>query len=346
MKLEDIQIAGCAIVQDRIHEIVPNVKQVYPYVDYLVLINGGDTDGWVNAVKEVDIDNKIYIIDFPWCDNFPLSRNQYLINAGKFRDLDKTLWICRFDSDEFISIGFLEKMRILILYAEQERYNMVGIRCRGITLDKQGNIVHETLDDFWKGLVYKWYPNLQYVAGGQGFVHEGYNIQMNMFKTPSKEERGKEKELVYLHVKEQGVVWERAQRNFFIRGGGPNLGTEQKLWEPFRKLLVEIGLNPETYHDYINYLKKGNVDEKLKNWFIRYMYEGEKNKPKEWLYYVSNKNLLSSGTDLPDVTMSRTEYEKGYGYDGASEVKEGYKVYFRWYHPEEEPEELRNLSIP
>ena len=34
MSTNEIQIAGCAICQDRKHEIVPNVKQMYPYVDY------------------------------------------------------------------------------------------------------------------------------------------------------------------------------------------------------------------------------------------------------------------------------------------------------------------------
>ena len=50
MRLEDIEVIGCAILQDRKYQIIPNIQQTYPYCDKYVLINGGDTEGWVDAV--------------------------------------------------------------------------------------------------------------------------------------------------------------------------------------------------------------------------------------------------------------------------------------------------------
>ncbi len=344
MNTENIQVAGCAICQDRKEEIVPNVKQMYPYIDYFVLVNGGNKDGWVEEVKALDTDNKIHIIDFPWCDNFPASRSKYIEMAGKFRNPEKELWLCRFDSDEYISVSTLEKIKTFILYAKQERRDMIGIRCIGNTLNKQGEVIHSTLDDFWKGLIYKWFDGLKYVPAGYGStVHETYNRQFNMWQLPSMEQKyGLDSCYHYKHVKMQGDVWERAQRNFFIGGGGPNYGEVQPLWKPFRNLLNEIGLNPKDYHDYINYLKKGNIDQRLKNWIITMMFEGVREKPEEWKSYLIKHDINNRDSSF----LSAAEQKFGLDYDGASEVRESYKVYFRWYHEEEEPEELKHLSIP
>ena len=345
MKLEDIYIIGGGIFQDRSYELIPNTKNVYPFVDAMVMINGGDTEGWVNQIKEFDIENKIHVVDFSWCDDFPTSRQKYLDKAKEIVPEGKVLYFCRYDSDEWLSNSFLERMRKFIKLADQENCDMLGINSYDYTLDKQGNVISKSMGDFHKGLVYRVYSHLKYIANGQGFVHEGYNHCFNMYKVPNQREIWPEDEWIcYRHKKMQGDVWLRAQRNFFIRGGGPNLGIEQPEWQPFRKLLEEIGLNPKTYHDYINYLKKGNIDQKLKNWFIWHMYEGEKNKPKKYQQYMLNNNLIFASDETEMWSVAEKKF--GFGYDGASEVKEGYKFYFRWLHPEEEPEELRGLSIP
>jgi len=33
MRLEDIEVIGCAILQDRKYQIIPNIQQTYPYCD-------------------------------------------------------------------------------------------------------------------------------------------------------------------------------------------------------------------------------------------------------------------------------------------------------------------------
>lgn len=330
MELSDIQVAGCAIIQGRPEQVLPNLKQTYPYVDYYALIDGGSDQSMLDDIKAIDKDNKINIIKFPWRDNFPLSRNQYLINAGKLRDPKKELYIMRFDSDEFISVAFLERMKKLILWARQNRYDGLGIRAYDITVDLGGNKVSTSLANWWKMLVYNWKPGLEYRSANYGRVHEYYNLPLKQFNIPAKEERGIENALLYKHVKTQGEVWQRAHaRNFYISGGGDQLGELSSPWLEFKALVAEIGLGFKTSHDYDAYLQKGNVDERLKKFFIRYMLEGETNRdfskyPKSDTekYFETHQHLNGSG-------------KTGIGYPGSSEVREGFKYYFEWLHNDE-----------
>ena len=109
----------------------------------------------------------------------------------------------------------------------------------------------------------------------------------------------------YYHVKQENIIWHRGFRNFVAGGGGPNLGARNPRWVEFRKLTTELGLN--NWHEVDKYLIKGNIDQRL-------------------------KDMLFTFKDLT-------------GFDGTSEHREGYKLYFRIYHPEEEPLEFRGVHI-
>ena len=326
MRLEDIEVIGCAILQDRKYQIIPNIQQTYPYCDKYVLINGGDTEGWVDAVKEIDVDNKINIIDYFWRDHFPLSRSQYLINSNRLRDVNKETWVMRFDADEFISIPFLKKMKLFILASINKRCDMIGIRAYDITVDEEGKWVSSSLSrDWYKGLVYKLYPNLLYVPAGHGApVHEKYNYDnFRKMDVPACDDKyGIEDSYHYKHLKTQKEVFERSARNHYIGGGGKNYGEHNPEWVEFRALLKEIGLTFEVYHDYLNYLRKGNVDKRLKEYFIKYRLVGERNRD-------FNK--------YPKLGVEKF-FEKEQGtidFDGASEIRESFRLYFEFYHPDE-----------
>jgi len=326
MRIEGIEIIGCAILQDRKHQIIPNIKSSYEYCDKFVLINGGDTEGWVDAVKELDKNNKINIYTHFWSDNFPVQRSYYLQHSEEIKDKNKETWIMRFDADEFISEAFLKKMKTFILYAIQNNYDMVGIRAYDITVDEQGNIVSASLSgDWYKGLIYKLYPGLRYLPAGYGApVHEKYNYDgFRMWKVPSSEDKyGIENSYHYKHIKSQKEVWERSTRNHFIGGAGKNYGSYNPEWIEFKNLLKDLNLNFNTYHDYLNYLRKGNIDQKLKDHFIKYRLTGEKNRDfNKW-----------PKTDL------ELFFEKEQGtidFDGASEIKEQFRLYFEIYHQKE-----------
>jgi glycosyltransferase involved in cell wall biosynthesis len=112
--------------------------------------------------------------------------------------------------------------------------------------------------------------------------------------------------LIYEHVKQENVIWHRGTRNLFVGGGGPNLGTNNPRWIELRKICSDLQIN--SWHEFDRYLLRGNIDQRIKDWMI----------------------------SVHDIE----------GFDGASEHRETYKLYFRIYHPEEEPIELKGKHIP
>ena len=89
-----------------------------------------------------------------------------------------------------------------------------------------------------------------------------------------------------------------------------------------------MGKKITDWKDYDDYLVRGDVDQRLKDWFIRHMMDG-----------VEIRNY-------DKYPQSQAEKELGFDYDGASEVREGFRYYFEWLHPDEEPKELKGVGIP
>ena len=97
---------------------------------------------------------------------------------------------------------------------------------------------------------------------------------------------------------------------------------------------------PNTWLDYWEYAKKGNVHQDLKDWYIKYAMEGVKDRDfNKWPkspteeYFEHNPHLNGTG-------------HYGLDYPGSSEVREAFKMYFQVLFPEECPEEYKNLNIP
>jgi hypothetical protein len=111
---------------------------------------------------------------------------------------------------------------------------------------------------------------------------------------------------IYSHKKQENTIWIRGARNLFVGGGGPNLGESNKRWVDLRQICSAHGIN--TWHEFHNAMINGNIPSMIKDWMIKY------------------HNID--------------------GFDGASEHREVYKTYFRIYHPEEEPNNIRGVHIP
>ena len=111
---------------------------------------------------------------------------------------------------------------------------------------------------------------------------------------------------LYEHIKQENEIWPKGMRNFVIGGGGPNLGDKNPIWVEFKQVCSSVNI-PTQWHDFYKYLLKGNIHQSLKDWMIKYSQIDE--------------------------------------FDGCSEIREGYKSYFRMLHPEEEPEEFRGVHI-
>lgn len=210
------------------------------------------------------------------------------------------------DPDEFFEKRTLEKLQAAADYAERNGANMIGFQCRSVSMDGPVR-VWENVDEYWKHLFIKWDPNFHYTGYK---CHEGKGgVPHNIINT----------DLIYEHRKQSDIIWLRGMRNAFTAGGGPNLGASNPIWIKWRKLCKEK-LNIDRWHDMYDYLLQGNIDEELKQLFIDHMFEG---------------------TDKAGPNARSKD-----AWDGASEMREMYKTYFRLLHSEEEPQEFRGVHIP
>lgn len=350
----------CCIMWNRWPEAEEVIKNIYPYIDRMVVIDGGSVDDTIDGLIEIsnddycfvdgnnltdmqDIDRKMIIVNYSWRDDFIASRQKYIDVVSKLRQQDESSWFILSDTDEYLSKRLRSRLRKLCIWADSKRLKLLKVRCRSVELVK-GKRIKENMDNYGKELIFKWSPDLA-IAGR--ITHHGFKpgylkSEREILELPSFHEDGIKKEILYEHRKDPDIIWERAHcRNFFQSGGGDNLLEIQTLWKPFRELLNRI--MPEKsklWVDYRDYVQKGNVHQDLKDWYIRYALEGVKDRDfTKWpksdteIYFETHQHMNGSGNI-------------GMDYPGSSEIREGYKYYYRILHPNEELDEYKNLNIP
>lgn len=280
------KITFAQMTQNRLVETTKCIQDVLPYVDRVIIVDGGSIDDSIFTLRNwAEEEPKLEFYLHPWTDNFSAQRNNYLDRV------EANSWVLVSDPDEFFEQDTLENLQSLITSAEANDKNMIRFQCRSVSL-KGSKRVWESVDNYWKGLLFKKYTGTRYA----GNPHERLaNHPHRYIDTPFK----------YEHVKQQNVIWHRGARNLFAGGGGPNLGASNPRWVELRTLCSSLGIN--SWHEFDKYLIKGELDERVRSWIIK----------------------------VHDVT----------GFDGSSEHREVYKLYFRIYHPEQEPEELRGKHI-
>jgi len=269
-------ITFCQMTQNRLGETIACINRVLNAVDRVVIVDGGSIDDTIFYMRNwSEREPKIEFYLHPWIDNFSAQRNNYLNRVQ-----DNT-WALVSDPDELFAEDTVAALGELIDAAESKNFNMVGFRCRSVTL-RGPDKVWENLDDYRKRLLFKKVPGVHYA----GNPHE------NLSGMPH---RIMDTEFIYEHIKQEHVIWHRGARNMFCGGGGPNLGATNPRWVRLREICDGLGIS--TWHDFDTYLIAGNVSERIKDW----MYEHK------------------------DVD----------GFDGASEHRELWKLYFEIYHPEQ-----------
>lgn len=282
------------MTQNRLSETKKCVEIVEPYVDHIVIIDGGSIDDSVFYFRNWSQENpKIKFFLHPWKDNFPAQRTNYINRAREVVGHDD-FWILVSDPDEWFEKETMENLQDAVVFAEQNGCNMVCFQCRSASF-KGDKRVWESLDNYWKGLLFKYMPGLHYV----GNPHETLMMPggLRQLSTP----------FIYEHIKQENIIWHRGIRNLYCGGGGPNLGDRNPLWKELKDTVKEVYGRELTWHEFDKEMLRGNLDARIKNWLFK----------------------------AKDQT----------GYDGASEHREGYKLYFRIYHPEEEPAEFVGKGI-
>lgn len=290
----------CQMETNRIRTVKPNLERAFEYFDKFLIVDGGSTDGTVEWLEKQP---KVDLIRFKWCDDFPKSRNQYLKRLEEIRMPDEISIVCVADDDEFYSESLMKNIRALAEQMITNGYNQLTVRCRSATLDRNWKRVSESLDDFWKPLIFIWEPGMHYEDPGH-VVHETLIVPSGVHSIRVHDFAGTEQEMLYEHIKQEGINWVRGLRNFYTCGGGHNLKDKQPLWRPFRELISKH-VQFDTWADVENYFSKGNIAQEIKDWFIQHRLDG-----------------------LPSYDSKYTE------------IREGFLTYFIWFRPEELPAEL------
>lgn len=291
------------MTQSELSDLIPNIQAALPYVDTITVIDGGSADLTIPYMRNWSKkEPKIRYFLSTWEADFPKQRNKYVAKVAEIAQPGD--WLATADPDEYYMSETWQKLHKAIDVAEERGFNMIGLQCRSVSLQGPER-VWESLDEYWKELLIKWDPNFHYT----GFkCHEGKGgIPHHILKT----------NLLYEHRKQENIIWIRGHRNLWTAGGGPNLGDRNPTWKKLRGILEGLGLT--TWHQYYDYMVKGNIDPQLKQLYIDHMLEGREG---------AGPNALSNKD-----------------WDGSSEMREMYKSYFRYLHPEEEPEEFKEIHI-
>jgi hypothetical protein len=280
------------MAQNRLSTASTFIQKVLPYVDKVIYIDGGSEDdsiiyfrNWMKKEPKLEFHFSL------WEDNFSKQRNKYLSKCPDNQ------WVLVSDDDEWFDDLTLQNLQQVIAEAEKYKKDMVGFQCRSESYEGPYK-VWESLDNYWKRLLFKKYPGTHYI----GNPHEGLAKHPHQIM---------DTKFTYSHAKQNDAIWQRGFRNMFHNGGGPNLSTKNPYWVKLRQLCSEIGIND--WHSMNKYMLKGNIDQRIKNEFIN---------------YISLTELFPGQTD------------------GLSEHREAFKYYFKILHPEEMPENLKDIHIP
>lgn len=244
----------CMMTQNRLSEVQHCVEAALPYVDHIVIVDGGSIDDSIWFFRNwSEQEPKIHFYIHPWSDDFSAQRTKYLRHADEFAGPGDYVLVS--DPDEWFEETTFKNLRKVCNKLDSTPYTAAGFQCKSVSM-KGPEIVHTNIDNYWKHLLYKWTPGLHYV----GNPHETIVIPsgFTMVNTP----------FFYWHVKQQNVIWERGFRNLYHGGGGPNLGRSNPKWLQLKRLVVEVYGKELTWHEFQKEMLVGDLPPPIKDWLI------------------------------------------------------------------------------
>jgi len=250
------------------------VEGIRPYVDRAIIIHDGTLS---KEMLDWLTEKKCDVYEHPWQDSTSIQRNEYLkrLNSGD--------WCIVSDPDEQYDRLACEQIRRTIASAEEKALTRLSINCHDCWVKEDGT-TEENVSNHYKPLIFKYTTGVRYI----GIIHEALTGEWIDARLHSK--------WFYRHIKTHATVWRNAVRNMYCSGGGDNF-IGNPYWLELRQITTSLGIND--WKALYRYLKKGDIDPKLKEWIIKYK-------------------------DLDKEPWH-------------SEIREWYLWYFKVLHPEEAP---------
>jgi len=240
--------------RDRLYEVSKCLDLVSPYVDGMVVIDGGSVDDSIFYLRNRE-DVNMFL--HPWKDHFSDQRNNYIKRAWEVNG-NKPFYCLVSDPDEFYSIEALSNLHNITAVMEEKGANCCAFRCDSQSL-KGEKVVHHSKDQYWKNLLF-----LVTDPNEDRYINNPHETLL--LKGGRREIRT---DLVYYHRKQENIIWQRGCRNMYIGGGGPNLGEKNKLWLELRNTVKEVFGRDLSWNEFEKELTKGNIDQRLKEWMFK-----------------------------------------------------------------------------
>lgn len=185
----------------------------------------------------------------PWRENFSEYKNKAISHA-------QTHWVLICDHDEIPTKELAENLREIIRKSEGgEKYNIVQFDCIDVTVDDEGKEILSIPQGPSKQLLHVNVKN-PYYGNPHIWLKKDYFVWR-----PAKVSYS------YKHVKKKGDELIRAVRNVFLGGGGDSWREKNELWVELREITDELQI--WSWKEFHKYLKKGDIDPRLKNLFER-----------------------------------------------------------------------------
>lgn len=252
-------IVYCMMQQNNLYETSRVLDRVSPFVDDMVVVDGGSCDGSIFYLRNRD-DVRMFL--HPWKDHFSDQRNNYLRgaeNVVKQSGHDGDFIIICSDPDEIFDFEALYKLRDLVDEMLAKGCNVVTFRCISETLEGE-RVVWSNKDNYYKNLMY--YYDVKNPPKYINNPHETLIINggQKIMRT----------ECIYRHRKQKDIIFAKGARNMYIGGGGPNLSTKNPRWLELRGVISTIYGRVLSWHEFEKELMKGDIDKRILEWMIKY----------------------------------------------------------------------------
>ena len=247
-KQPDIKVTLCMASFNRLEESKINIRRSAPFVDRTIVIDGGSWDGsveWFNSQECKDLNVECYV--HPWKDNPPEQRNKYL-------ELIKDGWVLVLDCDELLEMPALYKLRYLAKDAENVGCDGVAFVAHDIQIEPEGGI-YDAKSNYYNRIFFKSSPMMKYI----GHTH------VALYR-PDTRDKCMKTEYQYFHIKPWADVFFRACRNYWTTSAVANNSNDSPVWQNFKAMTTRAGF--QYFYQFAEYMKKGNIDQAFKDWFI------------------------------------------------------------------------------